>query len=535
MIKALYLSERIMHTIIPNPTGTVMLRDNRISLPEKLSINFGNFEPWCADAFLLRTGCTAADGKAWITLKTNTALSKEGYRVQISGAGIVIYAAAESGVIWALTSIYHLLDENQTLPVCTITDKPKYSYRGQSLDCARHFFSADIVKQVIEQLSLVKINVLHWHLTDDQAWRIESKAFPKLHETSGQYYTWNEIRDIVEYARIRGVEVIPEVDLPGHTTGILAAYPEYSCFGETVSLATAGGIYPVILCAGKEITFELIAKLLDEICPLFPSDRFHIGGDEAPKSEWQKCPDCRKRMDEEGLANAEDLQGYFSIRVAEMLKKYGKKPICWNDSLKADKLPDDTLIQYWTAQHLKQMEHYYAAGGPFIYSDMFDLYFDYPHSMIPLKRVYNLAPVIGRSACGGAENLVGIESCLWAEHIATPEQLFTKLFPRAYATAEAAWSTEKDYENFKRRLIPLTEKAEKAGVTVTAESWWNPKGTGRRDEAIAYMANMAAAIPKNAKDTISEGNGDFSAFLNGFATKFFRPADIPYLLKLFKK
>lgn len=202
MIKAPCLWERIMHTIIPNPTGTVMFRDNRIPLPEKLSISFGNFEPWCADAFLLRTGCTAVDGKAWITLKTDPALSQEGYRVQISGTGVVIYAATESGIIWALTSIYHLLDENQTLPVCTITDQPKYGYRGQSLDCARHFFSVDVVKQVIEQLSLVKINVLHWHLTDDQAWRIESKAFPKLHETSGQYYTWDEIRSIVEYARI---------------------------------------------------------------------------------------------------------------------------------------------------------------------------------------------------------------------------------------------------------------------------------------------------------------------------------------------
>lgn len=524
-----------MHTIIPNPNGTVAIRENRIALPASFVVSFGDFAPWCLDAFLLRTGCTAADGKAWLTLKKDKALSKEGYRLQISGTGIVIHAADEIGVVWALTSMYHLMDENGTVPVCTITDEPKYSYRGQSLDCARHFFSAEVVKQVIEQLSLVKINTLHWHLTDDQAWRIESKAFPKLHETSVQYYTWDEIRDIVEYARIRGVEVIPEIDLPGHTTGILAAYPEYSCFGKSVSLATAGGIYPIILCAGKDSTFELVEKILEEVCPLFPAERFHIGGDEAPKSEWANCPHCKKRMEDEGIANVEDLQGYFTMRVAEMLKKHGKKLICWNDSLKSSTLPEDILIQYWTAQHLKQMEPYCADGGKFIYSDMFDLYFDYPYSMIPLKRVYNCTPAIGKLKRADTINLIGIESCLWAEHIETPEQLFSRIFPRAYATAEAAWSTEKNYDDFKRRLLLLTEKAEQVGVIGTPGNWWDPKGKARRDEALAYVERMTAAIPKNAKDTIAEADGDASAFLMGFATKFFKPTDIPYLISLFKK
>lgn len=524
-----------MHTIIPNPNGTAALHENRIALPEALAVSFGDFAPWCAEAFLLRTGSTLTDGKAWITLKKDPALPKEGYRIQLSGMGIVIYAAEEIGIIWALTSLYLLLDDDRTLPVGTITDEPKYAYRGQSLDCARHFFSVDVVKKIIEQISLVKMNVLHWHLTDDQAWRIESKAFPKLHETSEQYYTVDDIRSVVEFARIRGVEIIPEIDLPGHTTGILAAYPEYSCFGETVNLAAAGGIYPIILCAGKESTFTLIETLLDEICPLFPGERFHIGGDEAPKSEWKKCPDCQKRMEEEGIASVEDLQGYFSIRVAEMLKKHGKKPVCWNDSLHASTLPEDTLIQYWTAQHLKQMMPYYEKGGPFVYSDMFDLYFDYPHSMTPLKRVYNCEPALGKTACGSAENLIGLESCLWAEHISEPELLFTRIFPRAYALAEAAWSADRDYEDFKRRLRPLTEKAAAAGVVGTPENWWDPKGKERRDEALSYMARMTAAIPKNAMDTVTEGEGDKAAMLSGFATKFFKPADVPYLLKLFKK
>ena len=274
-----------MHMIIPNPNGSVALHDNRIALPKAFSVQFNDFAPWCADAFLKRTESTLTDGKPWIILKHASDLKDEAYRMVISGTGIVIYAGGERGIVWALTTVYHLLDDSRTLPVGRIEDAPKYGWRAQSLDCARHFFDVETVKKIIEQISLVKMNILHWHLTDDQAWRIESKAFPKLHETSEKFYTWDEIRDIVEYARVRGVDILPELDLPGHTTGILAAYPEYSCFGETVSLATAGGIYPIILCAGKEITFELIEKLVDEICPLFPYERMHIGGDEAPKSE----------------------------------------------------------------------------------------------------------------------------------------------------------------------------------------------------------------------------------------------------------
>lgn len=524
-----------MHTIIPAPNDTVALHANRIALPECFSVQFGDFAAWCADAFLERTGSTLSEGKPWITLKRDSNLGEEAYRILISGTGTVIYAKTERGVVWALTTVYHLLDDNRTLPVGTVEDAPKYGWRAQSLDCVRHFFDTDTVKKIIEQVSLVKMNILHWHLTDDQAWRIESKAFPKLHETSEKYYTWDEIRDIVEYARVRGVDILPELDLPGHTTGILAAYPEYSCFGEHVSLATGGGIYPIILCAGKEITFELIEKLVDEICPLFPYERMHIGGDEAPKSEWAKCPDCKKRMEEEGIQNTEDLQGYFTARVTKMIEKHGKKPICWNDSLKSSFLPENTLIQYWTPQHVKQMETYFEQGGLFIYSDMFDLYFDYPHSMIPLKRVYNVKPMIGKTECGGAENMLGIESCLWAEHIPTPELLTTKMFPRTYACAEAAWSRKLDYEDFKRRLPRLIEKAEKAGIVCTPESHWDPKGKARRDEALAYIKNMFRSIPKEAKDTVSEAGGDDGGFVKYFMTKFLKPTDIPYLVSVFKK
>lgn len=525
-----------MHTIIPNPNGLADFDTLRVTLPHSFSIDFGGFAPWCVTAFLQRTESAQIDAVPWLKLSRDDAMENEEYGLTVTSDGIEISASSEQGVIWALTSVYHLLDESRTIPIGTVTDKPRYGYRAQSLDCARHFFPVETVKKVIEQLSLVKMNTLHWHLTDDQGWRIECQSFPLLHETSGDYYTQDEIREIVHYAHIRGVEIIPEIDLPGHTTGLLAAYPEYSCFGEKVQLAVTGGIYPIILCAGKESTFEMLDTLLTEICPLFPGKKFHIGGDEAPKTEWKKCPHCRQRMLDEGLENEEDLQGYFSMRVAKILRKLGKEPICWNDSLKARDIPENTLIQYWTAQHLPQMIEYYNKGGKFIYSEMFDLYFDYPHSMIPLKRIYNCTPMIGSTPCGESENLVGIESCLWSEHIVESSLLLQRIFPRAYALAEVAWSNERDYGDFKRRLIVLSAKAEKLGAAGTPEIWWDPQGEERRKEGVEYLSRMFCGISDTVKEgSLADGSIDPSVIINAFFSKFFEPEDIPYIAQMFKR
>lgn len=255
--------------------------------------------------------------------------------------------------------------------------------------------------RIIEGAALEKLNVLHWHLSDDQGWRVESERFPRLNECGGEYYTKDEIRAVVEYARVRGVEIVPEIDLPGHTSAILAAYPELSCTGEPVALKTAGGVYSVILCAGKDSVFDFIEALLDELCPLFPSARFHIGGDEAPKTRWRACLDCQARIEALGLGGAEQLQGYFSCRAADMLRARGKRVICWNEALRAHRVPDGAQIQYWTLQHRHQMQQYAEAGGEWIYSDMFELYFDYPHSMIPLKRCTLCARTSAKSRSRG--------------------------------------------------------------------------------------------------------------------------------------
>lgn len=520
-----------MISIIPKPNGTVSVKRTRCSLPDQFAVDCGNFAAWCVQAFYHRTGCQPVGGTPWLVLKQDPQLSREGYRLQIREDGATVYASDEAGVIWALTTLFHLLDSHRSVPVCEISDHPRFEHRGLNLDCVRHFFSVENVKQVIEQISLAKLNVLHWHLTDDQAWRIESVAFPELHKTSSDYYTRDQIREIVEYARVRGVEVIPEIELPGHATGILTAYPQYSCSGKAMELVTCGGIFSFVLCPGKEATFDFLERLFDEICPLFPSAKFHIGGDEAPKTEWEKCPDCRRRMDEEGISSAEDLQGYFTIRVAKMLEKHGKQIICWNDALKASNLPENIRIQYWTIQHLEQMEDYLATGKPFVYSDMFDMYLDYPHGMIPLKKVYNTQAWIGPRPCMDAPGLCGLEVCLWTERIPTAEQLFRRLFPRVFALAEAAWTQECSYSGFKKRLQVYVGNLDQAGIVYTPADWWDPKGKARLEESIRYVQEMFPDTYKDVQEQTEDILQINATFLDAMLTGFFTATDRPKVAK----
>ncbi len=525
-----------MLNLIPIPSDTVSLSGSYCTLPDTLTINYGKFERFCTEAFALRTEKDFKEGD-YLTLKKDSTLPQEGYVLEIQPDHITITAATETGVIWALTTLYSLSLEGQ-LPVGTIKDSPKYTHRGLSLDCVRHFFSADEVKKIIEHISLHKINVLHWHLSDDQGWRIESRRFPLLHETSKDYYTQKEITEIVEFAHIRGVEIIPEIDVPGHTTGILAAYPQYSCFEKPIELITTRGIFPIILCPGKESTFDFLTELLEEIVPLFPGKRFHLGGDEAPKSEWKNCPHCRKRMEEEGITDLEALQGWFTQRMAQILDGMGKTAICWNDTLKGC-CPDNIQLQYWTKQYQKSMENYISSGGEWIFSEMFDLYLDYPHSMNTLKKNYTVSPHFGsiRKNCEG--NLLGFEACLWAEHISEYDHLEQQIFPRIIALAERSWSGTGNYKDFLTRLKVLLSTALHKELTLTPEEDWDPTGKKRVDTSLSYMETMFSgtgteSVSADAADDKAAAKSIMTFYL-GFATKFFKPWDLPKLLKFINK
>jgi hexosaminidase len=398
------------------------------------------------------------------------------------------------------------------------------------LDSARHFIPTQEIRKVIEEMSLLKMNLLHWHLSDDQGWRIESKLFPLLHEQcAGEYYTQEELRETVEYARVRGVDILPEIDMPGHTTSVLAAYPQYSCTGEQVELAKGGGIFPVILCAGKDTVFEFLEKLLSEIIPLFPYPWFHIGGDEAPKGRWNACPDCTRRRQELGIEDSGKLQGYFTNRVCDILKEHGKHAVCWNDALSGAALPEGTVVQYWTVGRRKETKQFVKEGGSYAYSDMFDLYFDYPCSMTPLSRVYKCRTDLHPAG------LLGYEACLWTESVDTPEKLERRLFPRIAALAEKNWSGKGSYRDFLRRLESWIGKARSRGVATLSIAESDPKGQDRRRQTEAYLALLNANLSPETREGTMADAGITLPFLLRFVTKFLHVVDLPVMGALTKK
>lgn len=520
-----------MINLIPYPSGRIEEKDGFFTLKETLTVNPGPFSLRSLEAFRERTGVTlstTSDDGAALVLAAAPACGEEGYRLTVEKERIGIAASTERGIIWALTTLA-VLKNGSSVPCVSMEDSPRFPHRGLSLDCARHFFRAEEVKKVIEEISLAKMNVLHWHLSDDQGWRIESRSFPGLNGISSEYYTQDEIRDVVAFAALRGVEIIPEIDVPGHTRAILSAYPEYSCSGRKVKPATAGGIYSVILCAGKEETFSFLARLLDEIIPLFPSGRFHIGGDEAPKSEWKKCPYCLGKMKDLGLTSYEDLQGYFTARVIGILKEHGKKSVCWNDTLLSSHIPEDVTIQYWTLQHRIPMEEFVKKGGRWIYSDMFEVYLDYPYSMTDLKKVYETTAHLGKKSYEDSPGFEGYEGCLWAEHITDGKRLENLLFPRILALAELNWCGRRDYREFRKRLTAFAAGEMHRNMDYTPSSRWEPRGRARRKEAVDYFVRINSMPPEVKAETV-EAAAPNREFASAFMKKFFRPLDIPAVL-----
>ena len=496
-------------------------------LPETIRASLGPFSRECLAAFAARTGLAAEAGEPWLYLKKEN-LPEEGYRLRVEESRITLEAATEKGIIHALTTLFLRLEDGK-ISCCYLEDSPKHPHRGLSLDCVRHFFPIREVEKVLEQMALVKMNVLHFHLSDDQGWRMESLRFPELHRQSGAYYTRRELKDLVEFARLRGISIIPEIDLPGHTTAILSAYPELGCTGKRPSLAGEGGIYTTILCAGNEAVYRFLEELLPEVMELFPDERFHIGGDEAPKTQWSRCPQCRQRLKVLDAEDFEALQTDFTHRVAEILRQHGKRPICWNEALKGGVRAEDMTIQYWTVEGYEQLRRYIREGRPYIYSPMYELYLDYPYAMTPVRKLYKLR-------LPKDKGLIGLEAALWTEHIAESGKLHRHLFPRLYIAAELGWSGEHGpYRTFLSRLKSLCDLASAWGVTPMPEEKWNPRGRERRTDALDFFQKMNGGVLEDSvPDNAHKTEPDFRMMWS-YVTRFFRLSDLPALSKLYFK
>ncbi len=435
-------------------------------------------------------------------------LGREGYRLLVSPQAVTIESCEPGGVFYGIQSFRQLLpasversqrvsSEDWSLPAQAILDRPRFSWRGFMLDEGRHFQGKETVLRMLDLMALQKLNVFHWHLTDDQGWRIEIKKYPRLAEVGSQragtsktilgkehdhiphggYYTQTHIHEIVEYAAERQITIVPEIEVPGHSRAALAAYPQFSCTGGPFEVATHFGIYPDIYCAGKEEVFSFLEDILDEVLDLFPSPYIHIGGDEAPKLRWKKCADCQWRLREEGLKDEHALQGYFTNRMMAYLHSKGRRGLGWNEILQ-EGLIDGAGVQFWAHGRQALLKAIRSGSHPVIMSTYLDTYLDHSYSLMPLSRAYRYEPVPAELGEEETVSILGLEFPLWTEWVPNRDRLDYQAYPRLTAMAETGWTSRerKDWADFLKRLETFLQRLDILGVRYapleTAEPPW---------------------------------------------------------------
>lgn len=413
--------------------------------------------------------------EAQILFTYNEKCRSEEYFLMIAEGVATVSAADAAGCFYAVETLRQLFDldtahESATYDNCYIEDRPKFVYRGLSVDICRHFFPLETLKQIVGLMARVKLNKLHLHISDDQGFRLEIEKYPLLNsvgsERSGSevlkngvrsvdenpvcgYLTKAQAKELVAYAAERCVEIIPELDIPGHAVAMIASYPQLGCEGTEIEVRRRWGISKDILCAGSDETYGFVKDVLDEICEVFPSSYIHLGGDEAPKDRWCNCKKCREKLAELKLDNFDRLQEYMIEQFRVYLEAKGRKVICWNDGL-TKTASREIVSQVW--------RHVYSSGGAkqanrdrqVILSPLFYMYFDYPYAMTPLKKTYDFNPLKGIRK-DKIRNVLGVEGAMWTEYVSDEDKLFFNLLPRMLALSEVAWGTNNG--EFAKRVV----------------------------------------------------------------------------------
>lgn len=366
-----------------------------------------------------------------------------------------------------------------------------YSYRGFMLDSVRHMQSIEEIKKLIDAISVLDFNKFHWHLTDDQGWRFESERFHELNTVAavrpysdfgktyvdgpyGRVYTKDEMREIVAYCAEKGIDVIPEFDIPGHTSALLSAMPSLSCTGEAVKIKTHQGIFKDVLCLAKEEAYNVVTAIIDEFLEIFPGEYIHIGGDEAPSDRWESCPECQRYMKEHGIESYAEYQNCFMNRIIAYLESKNRHCIVWNDSAKGGNLDKRAVVQYWK-ESPNPTARFLNSGGKAVFSSFSYCYFDYDYNITPLNRTYSLKADLPALTEEGGKNIIGFEGTVWTEYITENEQLEKLIFPRLIAVSKIALGENgKPYKDFVTDVRDIRKQLN--GIAFCDEkSWTKPR------------------------------------------------------------
>ena len=436
-------------------------------------------------------GSDEAHTRLSINIDHHITQTPESYNLKIDPQGIDIIGSDYAGIFYGLQTLVQILETtkiNNSTAVTSvlIEDRPRFRWRGMLLDVGRHMFPADFIKRYIDIIAAHKMNVFHWHLTEDQGWRVPIKKYPKLKDIAawrketlvghyrdkphqfdgkpyGGFYTEEEITDIIDYASDRSVTIVPEIEMPGHATAALSAYPQLSCTGGPHEAETIWGVHKEVYCAGNEETFDFLENVLEEVSQIFPGPYIHIGGDECPKTRWAEGEKCQKRIADEGLKDEHELQSYFIKRIEKILEKFGKRLVGWDEILEGGLAPN-AVVHSWRG--MDGGIEAANAGHEVIMSPTTHVYFDYYQSedreneplaiggYLPLSKVYEFEPVPDKIDSDKRHLILGGQANLWTEYIPTAKQAEYMLLPRVCALAEAVWSpkNKKDYAGFIDRL-----------------------------------------------------------------------------------
>ncbi len=449
---------------------------------EKVSVYFQDKISSSTGINLKQTN-SASENYISFNVDNTSELAEEAYTLTVTTGSIEVNAATEQGLYYGMQTLLQLLPAeiestvkvagiSLNIPCVTIKDEPRFPWRAMHLDVCRHYFPVDFIKKQLDVMAMYKMNTFHWHLTEDQGWRIEIKKYPKLTELGskrldegkeyGGYYTQEQVKEVVEYAAERHITIVPEIELPGHSLAALTAYPEYSCTGGPFKVRNIWGVEPDIYCAGKEETFEFIEDVIDEVCQLFPGEYFHVGGDEAPKDRWEECDDCQRRMKEEGLKNEHELQSYFIKRVEKMLLARDKKMIGWDEILEGG-LAESAAVMSWRGEEggiaASSMGHdVVMTPSNWLYLDNYQGSSKVEPVAIGgytvLEETYSYDPVPTKISDDKKHHILGLQGNVWSEYMYTPEIAEYRIYPRIIAVAEIGWTPleNKDFQNFLERM-----------------------------------------------------------------------------------